>query len=166
MDSFFEQFQICEGFQPVNMATAANDGDWVCVRDYGKLVVLLYKGIGTAGEDPTLTIEQATSAAGAGAKALNFTTVYKKQAATDLQTTAAWTKVTQASGNTFTHTDLAEQAAIIGIEFDAEDFDTNGGFLFARGRVADVGAAAQIGGLCYILCDARYRGATLPSAIA
>jgi hypothetical protein len=166
MGSFFEEFQVCEGFLPQNLATAANDGDWINMEDYEKVVIILFKGVGTAGEDPTLTVLQASSNTGTGSKALNFTTVYKKQAATNLQAVATYTKVVQAAGNTFTHTDLAEQAAIVGIEIDAADLDVNGGFSYVSAGVADVGAASQIGGLLMLGRKARYQGAALPTALA
>src|SRR5262245_34257679 len=94
--------QISEGFLPVNMATAANDSDWVKVTNFQRLFVVLFKGVGANGEDPTLTIEQATSAAGGSSKGLNFTELFVKQAATNLQSTGQFTKLTQSAASTYT----------------------------------------------------------------
>lgn len=162
---FAEQFQVCQGFLPVDMAGGANTGDWVSLKNYGKVVILVYKAIGTAGDDPTITVQQATAVAGTSAKALNFTTVWKKQAATNLLATGTWTKVTQTAANTFTHTDLAEQAAIIAIEFSAEDLDADNGFDCVQASIADVGTNAQLGACLYLLSDPRFPQETLDSAI-
>jgi hypothetical protein len=59
--------------------------------------VLFHKGIGTAGDDPTLTILQGTDVAFGTNKALNFTTIYTKQDLTQLSDVGQWTKVTQAA---------------------------------------------------------------------
>jgi hypothetical protein len=160
-----EHMQICEGFKPVDMQTAANTGDYVNLKGYDHCMIVFFKAIGTAGDDPTITVTQAQDVAGTGVKALNFTRVDKKQGA-DLTAIGQFTKVTQAEGNTFTHTDLAEQAAIIVIEFDASELDADGGFTCLKAAVADVGGNAQLGCLFYQLFDARYKEQPMPSAIA
>lgn len=150
-----EQLQIAEGFPPVDLQTGANNGDYVNMANYNRLLILFASGLGTAGDDPTLTVQQATSAAGGSAKALNFTTLYKKQAATSLASTGQWTKVTQAAANTYTNDTSAEQAVLWAVEFKAEELDVNNGFCFVRATVADVGSNAQPGYLLYILGEPR-----------
>lgn len=156
MSRLVETLNICEGFLPVNMATAANDGDWVSLKGYGHVAVVLFGAVGTQAESPTLTIEQATAVAGTGAKALNFTNIYKKQAATNLQAVNTWTLVTQAAANTYTETNVGDLAKLWVVEFDAEDLDVNGGFDCIRGRVADVGTGPELGALLYILSEPRH----------
>jgi len=163
-----ERVNIVEGFPPVDLSTAANNGDWISLKNYRSVVVLFHSGVGTNGQDPTLTIEQAKDVSGTGVKALNFTTIYRKQAATDLSGTAKWTKTTQAAANTYTNTDAAEQSALWAVEFSAADLDVANGFDCIRATVADVGANAQPGSLHYILADPRYASAPedMASAIA
>ena len=60
---FVEMMQIVAGFLPVDMQAGANDGDWINMKMYEHAAVVLLKAAGTAGDDPTLTIEQATSPA-------------------------------------------------------------------------------------------------------
>lgn len=153
-----QELQIAEGFLPVNMATAANDGDWVSLKNYRHVAVLFYGSPGAAAEPATITMEQATAVAGTGAKALTFTSYYKKQAATNLQAVGEFTKVTQAAAATAILGVGADgdKAAIVVIEFNAEDLDVEGGFDCIRGRVADVGTTAQIGALLYVLTGPRY----------
>ena len=156
MKLILEQAQIVQGFAPVDLSGQANDGDWVSMRLYKHVVIKFHAGVGTAGDDPTLSIEQATDVSGAGAKALDFTTIHVKQAAVDLTGVGKWTKVTQALANTYTQADAAEQGLIWIIEFDVSQLDVNNSFSAVRGRVADVGINAQLGYLEYILSEPRY----------
>src|SRR5258708_27909162 len=96
-----EKSQIVAGFVPLDLQTQ-RDGDWVHLRDFNHLTVIFYKGIGAGGENPIVTLQQATDNTGAGAKALNFTEIWRKQAA-DVQTVCQFTKSTQAARNTLTH---------------------------------------------------------------
>lgn len=144
--------QICQGFLPVDMSGGANDGDWVSLEHYRSVIVLLFADPGTAAEDPTLTLEQAQDVAGTGAKALNFTQAYTKQAATNLLAVGQYTRVTQAAANTLTNGTSGEEAQIWAVEVKAEDLDVSGGFKAIRGRVADTGTTAgKLGALLYIL---------------
>ena len=156
MKLMLEQIQIVEGFATVDLSGQANDGDWVSLRLYKHLMVKFHSSVGTAGQDPTLTIEQATGVDGSGAKPLNFGTIYTKQAATDLTGTGNWTKVTQTPADTYTQEDAAEQALIWVVELDVSELDVNNSFSAVRGRVADVGANEQLGYLEYILSEPRY----------
>lgn len=149
--------QICQGFLPVDMNTGANDGDWVQLREYQTLIVLLYGAVGTAGDDPILTLEQATDVAGGGAKPLAvIDEVYQKQAAANLLAVGQYTRVTQAAAATFTNLTAAEQALIWAVEINANELDQENAFTAVRARVADVGAAAQLGSMVYILMNPRH----------
>ena len=161
-----ENAQIVPAFLPVNLSTAANTGDWVSLANYNHVAIVFLKGPGAAGEDPTITIAQASDAAGSDTKALTFTTIHKKQAATILTATGTFTKVTQSAAATYTHTDLGEAAAVIVIEFDAQDLDSAGGFKFIQASVDDPGSTAQIGTVLYILTEPRFANQTPSSALA
>lgn len=149
-----DQLQIVSGFVPVNMATAANDGDYVSLKGYSKLGILFFKGAGGNAEPPTVTVTQASAVAGTGAKALNFTEVWVKSNA-DLTTVGTWTKVTQSAANTYALS-VGDTQAIVYIEIDGSELDTSGGFDCVRAAVADVGSTSQIGALVYILGGAAY----------
>src|SRR5262249_51537668 len=103
-----ENAQIMAGFVPLDLQPQ-RDGDWAHLRDYNHLTIVFFKGAGTSGDNATVTLEQATDNAGAGAKALTFTEIWRKQAA-DIQTVGQFTKSTQAAANTFTNTNAASQA--------------------------------------------------------
>lgn len=168
MTLLVDTMQIAEGFPTVDLSSGANDGDWVSLKDYRHIAIIFRSGVGTAGQDPTLTIEQAQDVAGTGAKGLNFDTIYRKQAATDLSAVGAFTKTEQTAASTYTDADAAEQSVLWIVEFDVAELDINNGFDVIRATIADVGANAQPGDLLYILSQPRYAHSAenMPSALA
>lgn len=163
-EKFFQTANIVAAFVPVDMQAAANNGDWVSMKPYGRCVAVLFKAAGTAGEDPVFTLKQATDASGTGAKALNFTTIYSK---VGTQTGIAnFTRTTQAAANTYTDTVSAEAQAIIGVEIDGSDLDVDNGFTHVQLSIPDTGTNAQLGCGFYLMLDPRHEGASLPSPIA
>lgn len=164
--SILEATQIVWGFGPIGIG-AARTGDVVCMKNYRRCLVLLVKGVGPAGDDPTLTIEQGTSVAFSTNKALTFTTLYKKEDLTQLSDVGQWTKVTQSAANTYSHLDAAESVAMWAVDFKAEDLDTANGYDCIRASVGDAGTATQLATVLYILYDPIVGMApeSMPSAI-
>lgn len=150
--SILEYMQICEGILPIALTTART-GRVVSLKNYRRCLVVLYKGIGTAGDDPTITLAQGTDIAFGTTKALTFTKIYVKQDLTKLSDVGQWTKVTQAAAATYTDLTSAEQAAIWAIDIKAEDLDINGGYDCIRASIGDVGTNAQLGGVLYFPYD-------------
>ena len=147
---------VVEGFPTVDLQTGANSGDYISMRNNSRILILFTSGVGTGGDDPTLTIQQATDACGTSVKALNIVTspvsAWKKQAATSLASTTTWTDASCCvSTNTLTNATSAEQSAMWAVEFDAADLDVANGFDYVRATVADVGSNTQPGSLTYIV---------------
>ena len=157
-----EQTQIVAGFVPLDLQTQ-RDGDFVHLRDFNHLTVIFYKGTGTDGDDPQVTLQQATDNAGTGVKALNFTEIWRKQGA-DVQTVAQFTKTTQSAANTYTNTDGHQQAIWV-LEIDADMLDVDGGFKYVRLTLNDTGTNAQLGCVLYVLSEPRFAEATPPTAL-
>jgi hypothetical protein len=164
MSLLVEQLQMVLAQPPWDMSSVASASDYVCLKDYHHVAIVFLKHVGTASDDPTITVQQANTTSGGDVKELYFTKVWKKQGLV-LTATGTFTAVTQTSANTFTHTDLAEQQAIVVIEFDSSELDTDNGFDCIRATVADVGSNAQNGCILYLLSEPRYAQATLPSAL-
>lgn len=160
-----EKAQIQPAAAPVNLATAGMTGDWVSLANYRRCAVVFNKGVGAASQDTTITLLQATSAAGAGSKALNFTRVDTKQASA-LSAVGQFTTVTQAAGNTYTSNTSGEDEALWVIDIDSDSLDVANGFKFISATVADPGTNSQIANILYILHEPRYGDVPLPSAIA
>jgi hypothetical protein len=142
---------IVEGFPAVDLSAGANSGDYISLKNAERVTVVFVSGVGTAGDDPTLTLQQAQDVAGTGAKDFDFTNIYTKQAAVSLAAVTAWTKVTQAAANTYTNATAAEQSLIWAVEIDPNELDVENGFDCIRATVADVGNNAQPGYMFYMI---------------
>lgn len=160
---FLEVADIIPAFVPVDMHTAANNGLWVAMRKISRLVCVLVKAAGTAGDDPVITIQQATSSAGAGAKALAFTRARTKIGA--IASTPQWTITTQSAANTFTPTSAASQA-VIAVEIQSTDLDMANGFSYVQLSIPSTGSNAQLGTAFYIAYGIRFPQSVTPSAFA
>lgn len=169
-----EKGQFVSGIVPVALNTnPGSTSDYISMKGYGRCAIIFFKAVGTAGDDPTITLKQATAVAGTANKALNITRIDKKQAATNLLSTGTFTTSTSASPasndtfstNTWTNSDLAEQAAVVVIDVKAEDLDIDGGFDCITATIGDVGTNAQLGCLMYYLHEPRNMKATADSAI-
>lgn len=168
---FLEKHQVVPAIRPVDLSGGTNAGDWVSLKHYKHATIIFHSAIGTAGDDPTVTLLQATAVAGTGSKALNINTkkVFKKQAATNLLSTGQFSDASaDVTNNAWTNTDAAEQEALVVIEVDADELDVDNGFDCISISVADVGLNAQLGAAYYILSEPRYSGtpSVVPSAIA
>lgn len=159
---FLEKAQIVGAITPVNMASGANNGDWISMKNYGRCAIVLFKGTGTAAEDPVITLQQATDVAGTSSKSLTFTRIDYK--AGTLSSVSQFTTVNQAAAGNYT-LDAGELEAIAVIDIKAEDLDKSNGFDCLRCNIADVGTTSQIGGVLYFLHEPRFASATLPGAI-
>lgn len=156
--------QLVAAIIPVDSQAGANNGDWVSLKNFDRCAIILLKAAGVAGDDPVITVKQATDVAGTGAKALTFTRVDAK---VGVQTAiGAFTTNSQAAANTYTDLVSAEAQGLFVIEFKSEDLDVNNGFDCIQLSIPDTGAAgAQLISAFYLLRGARYAGAGLPSAI-
>lgn len=169
---FLEKHQVVGAIRPVDLAGGANAGDWVSLKHYKHAVIIFHSAIGTAGDDPTVTLLQATAVAGTGSKALNINTkkIFKKQAASNLLSTGTWSDASAGvTDNAWTNADAAEQEVLLVIEVDADELDVDNGFDCISISVADVGAGgAQLGAAYYILSEPRFSAApaSMLSAIA
>jgi len=161
-------FDLVPAFVPLDLQTA-RDGDWISLKNAQGVVAVLFKAAGTDNDDPTISFQQATDVAGAGAKDLAvIATVYEKEAV-DLATLGTWTKATQAAGASYAPGDPSAQSqAVYVFQIEAGELDVVGGFDCVRMRCSDVGTNAQLGCGLYILYGLSYPSApeALPSAIA
>jgi hypothetical protein len=160
---FLESADIIPAFVPVDMQTGANSGLWITMKETSRLVCVLYKAAGTAGDNPVVTLQQATTNTGTNAKALTFTRARTKIGA--IASTPQWTIVTQSASNTITPTSAANPA-VIAIEIQATDLDLANGFTFVQLSVPDTGSNAQLGAAFYIAYGITYPQSTTLSALS
>ena len=167
---FLEFADVISSFIPVDMQTAANNGDWINMRDYERMLCVLFKAAGTAGDDPVFTITQASDNAGTGSKALNFLRIREKigtltgvgqwtivdyidathglvRTSTDPAGTSS--TVRYITAGTYTNTVSAEVSAIFACEIRATQLDVANGFTHVQLSIPDTGSNAQLGcGFC------------------
>lgn len=166
-EEFVHKINIVEGFLPVDLQSGANTGDWVSLKNYHNCAIVFMSAVGTAADDPTLTVQQATDVTNSAsdAKDLDFTVIHRKQVATSLAAVGTWTRTTQSASNTYTNGTSAEEDLIWIVDFVDTELDAANGFDCLRATVADVGSNAQLGYLYYALYNPRVEQATLLSAI-
>ncbi len=160
---FLEIADIIPAFVPVDMQNGANNGQWISMKGTSRLLCVLLKAAGTAGDNPVVTLQQATSNAGANAKALTFTRARTKIGA--ISSTPQWSVVTQAPSNTYTPTSAASQA-VIAVEIQSTDLDMNNGFAFVQLSIPDTGSNPQLGAAFYIAYGIRFPQSVTPSALS
>lgn len=162
---FLEKMQVVGGVTPVNLAAGTTVGDFVSMKNYGRCAIVLYKGIGGASEDTTITIDQAVDVAGSGTvKVVEFTRADYK-AGTLLTAVGTFTTVEQAAAGTYLLSGIGTYEGIVVIDIKAEDLDIDGGFDCIRAKMSDPGTTAQLGGLLYFLHEPRNAKPTMDSAI-
>ena len=153
-----EQVNIVQCFTPVDLQTAANTGDWVSLKHYTGVLIVVHAAVGTDNDDVDIVLEQATAVAGTGNKALNIVDVYDKLGATTIPN-GVWTRAADNDGNgTYTRTGSAENAYIAAIDIQTDQLDISGGYDCVQCTVLDVGGNAQLGSALYFMYGPRIEG--------
>lgn len=159
-------------------ANADLTGDWIAMRGYERAYLVLIKPAGTAGDDLSIHLQQATAAAGTGAKDLTFTKLWYKKATAGgnaFTATGTWTAVvlTTATADldlvSVNGVDLEtdEQGAVIVVEVLATSLDADGGFDFVNNIIEgdDVGNALIINQF-WLMANGKFKQAIPLSALA
>ena len=154
-----EQAKIVVGCAPAALATTAGDGDYVSMKNYRRLTILIPVLNATTVTGGAVTLLQAQDVAATGAKALAMTRMW---ANTDAAASDALTKTAVVS-DTFTTSTTNSKILLYVVEVLAEDLDVANGFDCVRVDVASM--ANAVGAAIYILDGARYGGTTPPAAI-
>jgi hypothetical protein len=153
------------GGGPVDLSSAALAGRWISMANVAAMNAILIAGIGTAGDDPVISLEQATDASGTGAKALNIKHLRYKIGSTSIDAADdVWVEETTIDrDNPAASWDSdgvagAENVLLVNVYVLPQDLDINNDFAYIRLNVADVGTNAQLGAILYIPSDLTYKG--------
>lgn len=157
MNLLVENYGIEVGAVPIDTTGAIVAGDYVSLKNYSHLTVIIQQGA-WAGGTPAVTLLQATDVANSAAdeKALELDYYWTKTGLTG----TAFTK-TAVTADTFNLTATANTITVI--EIDASDLDSDGGFDCARVAIASPGANADLICVTYILSGARFAQASPPN---
>lgn len=145
-----EVADIVPAFVPVDMQNGNNGSNWVNMALAERVLCVLYKAAGTAGDDPVFTLNQAKDNTGTGSKALTFTRIRTKIGPIATAANQIWTIATQAAGGTYTPTSAAS-VALIAVDVRAFDLDINNGFNHVQLTIPDTGSNSQLGCAFYIV---------------
>lgn len=148
---------ISVGAAPADLSAAATTGKRVSLKGAGGVTIVVVKGAGTAGDDPTVTLKQHTAASGGTSANLPIIDHYYLKDAATLAGTETWVKKTQAAAATIADPGgagtSAEHQQILVIEVDSKSLSD--GYSYVSLDVADVGTNAQLGAVLYLLRDLR-----------
>ncbi len=157
---FQENNKIVVGAVPIDTTGAAVTGDYVCLKGYTHLTIVIMQGA-WAGGTPAVTLKQATNVGNtlSDEKALSFTKYYVGTALTDDNYAAV-----AVASDTYSLTATANLVNII--EVDASSLDRDNGFDCVQCKIASPGSNADLIAVLYILSGARYPQSDPLSAIA
>jgi len=163
-----EMAQIVPAIMPVDLNDAANNGDWVSLKNFHRcsVCILASAATGSPTGDMTVTLQQATDVAGTGAKALTFTRVDSKEAAA-LTAVGTFTVNAQTAAATYSVANNGDLQQLYVIDILPEHLDKDNNFDCLRVNINQM-ASEKIGCAFYILHPARYGASPdlMPSAIA
>lgn len=140
-------YDLALGLAPVNLTTAANTGLRQYMGNLDYLMVVFIGGAGAAAEPPVLTVKQHTASASGTTADLAVVTEYWTKSETTLDNDEQWVRTAQAASATVTGTAQVEQM----IAFVLRPTDLAAGNKYISVNIADVGVAAQLGAMLYIL---------------
>lgn len=133
------------GCPPAALTGTAGDGDYVSLKNFDRLTVVLTVDNATTVTGGTITLKQATAVGGAGEKALEFT---KMWANTDVGASDTLVE-TAVTSNTFTTSTTNDKNLMYVMEVKADDLDVDNSFDCVR--IDSTGMANAVGSVTYIL---------------
>lgn len=144
-------FDIGSAFTPVDFNTSdAATGHRVHMRNYDSIAFVLFKGAGTAGADPVVTVQEHTAASSGTSATLAVISEFYSKTETTLDGDEVWAKTTQAvAGTANMGLTTAEEEGIHVIEFEAAQLSA--GYEWISCNIAATVANAQLVSGLYIL---------------
>lgn len=143
-------FDIGSAFTPVDFNTAdAATGHRIHMRNYEAVACVLFKGAGTAGADPVITVREHTAATGGTSANLAVVDEFFYKEETSLDGDETWTRVSQTAAATATVDTWAENETIVVVEVTAPMLSA--GYEWVSFNIAATVANAQLVSGLYIM---------------
>jgi len=144
-------FDIGSAFVPVDFNTSdAATGHRIHLRNYESVACVLFKGAGTAGADPVVTVQEHTAATAGTSASLAVITEFYSKTETTLDGDEVWVRTTQAAAATANMgATSAEEEGIHVIEVEASSLSA--GYEWVSFNIAATVANAQLVSGLYIL---------------
>ena len=170
MEALGRLFDISAGVVPLDLQTART-GNRVSMRRGQGCTIVVFKGIGTADDDPTYTLkEHNASSSGTSQNLAAIVLCYLKPSTSNLTGAATWSRVAPATAATVAAPGAAgtsaESAQILVIEVDGAQLSD--GFTHISLDCSDVGSNAQLGAVLYFVHDlvVQRRPSNLPALLS
>lgn len=143
-------FDIGSAFTPVDFNTSdAATGHRIHMRNYDAITMVLFKGAGTAGADPVITVQEHNAASAGTSQSLAVIDEYFYKAETTLDGDETWTRATQTAAATASVDTWAEVELIAAVEVDSQQLSA--GFEWISFNIAATVANAQLVSGLYIM---------------
>ena len=144
-------FDIGSAFTPVDFNTSdAATGHRVHMRNYDNIAFVIYKGAGTAGADPVITVQEHTAATAGTSTDLVVITEFYKKTETTLDGNETWARVAQTAAATANLGITTAEEETIGVfQFSAQQLSA--GYEWISCNIAATVANAQLVSGLYIL---------------
>lgn len=150
-------FDIGSAFTPVDFNTSdAATGHRIHMRNYDAVALVLYKGAGTAGADPVITVQEHTAASAGTSQSLAVVDEYFYKAETTLDGDETWTRATQSAAATASVDTWAEVELLAVVEVEAASLSA--GFEWVSFNIAATVANAQLVSGLYIMHGLKIQG--------
>tara|TARA_R110000772_G_scaffold23646_1_gene63134 strand:+ start:7655 stop:8137 length:483 start_codon:yes stop_codon:yes gene_type:complete len=154
-----DHVKFVTGIPPGILATTVGDGDYVSMKDYTNLTIVLTVDNATTVTGTAVTLKQASAVAGTGEKALSFDKMWA-----NIDTGASDTMVeTAVTSDTFTTDTTNAKNLKYQIEINESDLDLANDFTCVR--IDCLAMVAALGNVEYILSGSRNNPAIANSAI-
>lgn len=164
---------------PVDLSSAAANSLWANVANINKaLLLVFFCKAGAAGENVTVSLQQATDASGTGAKVLNIKEVFFKKGGPTFATAPATNDKFARSPSTPLNreTAIASYASATDrvaatndfmgcVRISPADLDQDNAFRYVRAQFTDPGATAQLGFAIWVADGYAYQGVDAPSLL-
>lgn len=160
MKALGDVLDIGSAFAPVDFNTSdAATGHRVFMRDCGNLMFVLFKGAGTAGADPVVTIQEHSASSGGTSQTLVCLNEFYKKEETVLDGDEVWvrTAVDPEAGTANVGLTGAEQEGIY--VFEIQPAQLSAGFKWVSANIAATVANAQLVTGFYILTGLKIKRA-------
>lgn len=154
-----DNFKFVTGCAPAALTSTAGDGDYISMREYARLTVIISVLNGNTVTGGAVTLKQASDVAGTGEKALGFSTMWANTDAGASDTLVS----TAVTSDTFTTSTTNSKILMYVIEVSARELDIANGFDCVRVDVASM--ANAVGTVIYMLSGARQKPVIARSAI-
>lgn len=148
-------FDVGSAFSPVDFNTSdAATGHRVHMRNYEAIAFVLFKGAGTAGADPVVTVQEHSANTGGTSQNLAVITEFYSKTETTLDGDEVWVRTAQAAAATANMgLTTAEEEGIHVLQFWAGQLSA--GFEWISCNIAATVANAQLVSGLYILSGLR-----------